>query len=149
MECLAHARQYEGRSEEKDNNTFRQSILEEPELVSALAQASVYFTQGYYDKAEPLFRSIPKSFSKYHVAASGLFNLLWLKDTPESKQEAMQLVDEYLKEADRNDPEVKPVVANFLKIKIELLKTDDWIKQLIKNRINQSTPDKHELQGPP
>lgn len=113
---------------EHDSNSFRQSILEEPELVAALAQASVYFSQGLYDKAEPLFRSIPKSFSKYHVAASGLFNLLWLKGTPESKQEAMQLVDEFLEEADRNDAEVKPVVANFLKIKIELLKTDSWLK---------------------
>ncbi len=111
-----------------EGNRFKESIIEEPELVSALAQASVYFTQGVYDKAEPLFRSIPKTFSKYHVAVSGLFNLLWLKDTPESKREAMQLVDEFLEEADRDDPEVKPVVANFLKIKIELLKTDEWLK---------------------
>jgi hypothetical protein len=109
-------------------NSFKESIFEEPESVSALAQASVFFTQGLLEKAEPLFRSIPKSFSKYHVAVSGLFNLLWLKNTPASKREAMQLIDVFLKEADRNDAEIKPVVANFLKIKIELLKNDEWLK---------------------
>lgn len=111
-----------------EGNRFRESIIEEPELVSRLAKASVFFSQGVFDQAEPLFRSIPKSFSKYHVAVSGLFNLLWLKDTEESRIEAMQLLDEFLDEADRNDPEVKPVVANFLKIKIELLKKDAWLK---------------------
>jgi len=109
-------------------NSFKESIFEEPEFVSALAQASVFFTQGLLEKAEPLFRSIPKSFSKYHVAVSGLFNLLWLKNTPDSKREAMQLIDKFLVEADRNDAEIKPVVANFIKIKIELLKKDEWLK---------------------
>lgn len=108
-------------------NRFKDSIIEEPELVSALAQGSVFFSQGLLEKAEPLFRSIPKSFSKYHIAASGLFNLLWLKDDKESKKEAMILIDEFLNEADREDPEVKPVVANFLKIKIDLLKKDEWL----------------------
>ena len=109
-------------------NRFKESIIEEPELVTALAQASVFFSQGILEKAEPLFRSIPKTFSKYHVAASGLFNLLWLKDTSESRMEAMQLIDDFLEEADREDEEIKPVVANFLKIKIDLLKKDEWLK---------------------
>jgi len=111
-----------------EGNSFKESIIEEPEHVSALAQASVFFTQGLFDKAEPLFRSIPKSFSKYHIAVSGLFNLLWLKDTPSSKKEAMILIDEFLEEANREDEEVKPVVANFLKIKIDLLQKDEWLK---------------------
>lgn len=111
-----------------EGNSFKESIIEEPELVTALAQASVFFSQGLLEKAEPLFRSIPKEFSKYHIAVSGLFNLLWLKDTPESKHEAMEIIDEFLNEANREDPEIKPVVANFLKIKIELLKNDEWIK---------------------
>lgn len=110
-----------------EGNRFKESIIEEPHSLTALAQASVFFSQGVYDKAEPLFRSIPKSFSKYHVAVSGLFNLLWLKDTPASRAEAMRLLDEFLEEADREDPEIKPVVANFLKIKIELLKKDEWL----------------------
>jgi len=118
---------------DKDNpvekgNSFKNSIIEEPELVTALAQASVFFTQGLFDKAEPLFRSIPKTFSKYHVAVSGLFNLLWLRNDENSRKEAMQLIDAFLAEANRNDPEIKPVVANFLKIKIELLKKDEWLK---------------------
>jgi hypothetical protein len=117
-----------GTAHPEKENRFRESIIEEPEFVSALAQASVYFSQGIYDKAEPLFRSIPKSFSKYHIAVSGLFNLLWLQDTSNSKMEAMRLVDEFLEEADREDPEIKPVVANFLKIKIDLLKKDEWLK---------------------
>lgn len=111
-----------------EGNRFKESIIEEPELVSALAQASVFFSQGLLEKAEPLFRSIPKSFSKYHIAVSGLFNLLWLKDTTASKQEAMAILDEFLEEANRNDPEIKPVVANFLKIKIDLLQKDEWLK---------------------
>jgi len=40
----------------------------------------------------------------------------------------MQLIDKFLAEADRNDAEIKPVVANFIKIKIELLKKDEWLK---------------------
>lgn len=112
-----------------EGNRFKESIIEEPNSLTALAQASVFFSQGVYDKAEPLFRSIPKSFSKYHIAVSGLFNLLWLKDTPASRAEAMRLLDEFLEEADREDPEVKPVVANFLKIKIELLKKDEWLQE--------------------
>lgn len=111
-----------------EGNRFKESIIEEPRSLTALAQASVFFSQGVYEKAEPLFRSIPKSFSKYHIAVSGLFNLLWLKDTPASRAEAMRLLDEFLEEADREDPEVKPVVANFLKIKIELLKKDAWLE---------------------
>jgi hypothetical protein len=111
-----------------EGNRFKESIIEEPDLVTALAQASVFFSQGLLEKAEPLFRSIPKSFSKYHIAVSGLFNLLWLKDTDASKKEAMHLIDEFLDEADRYDPETKPVVANFLKIKIDLLQKDEWLK---------------------
>lgn len=110
-----------------EGNRFKESIIEEPEHVAALAQASVFFTQGLFDKAEPLFRSIPKSFSKYHIAVSGLFNLLWLKDTAASKKEAMILINEFLEEANREDPEIKPVVANFLKIKIDLLQKDEWL----------------------
>lgn len=109
-------------------NRFKESIIDEPEHVAALAQASVFFTQGLFDKAEPLFRSIPKSFSKYHIAVSGLFNLLWLKNTPSSKKEAMMLINEFLEEANRDDADIKPVIANFLKIKIELLKKDEWLK---------------------
>lgn len=111
-----------------EGNRFKDSIIEEPELVAALAQASVFFSQGLFDKAEPLFRSIPKTFSKYHVAVSGLFNLLWLRNDQDSRHEAMRLVDTFLQEANRQDPEIKPVVANFLKIKIELLKKDAWLK---------------------
>jgi|GEM_PF-3833558 len=107
---------------------FKTSIIEEPDMVSTLAQASVFFSQGLLDKAEPMFRSIPKHFSKYHIAVSGLFNLLWLKGDPASQQEAMLLLDSFLEQADRNDAEVKPVVANFLKIKIDLLKKDQWLK---------------------
>ena len=111
-----------------EENRFRQSIIDEPELVSALAKASLFFSQGLLDEAEPLFRSIPKSFSKYHVAASGLFNVLWMQGEESARHEAKLLIDEFLHEADREDPEVKPVVANFLKIKIELLKKDQWLK---------------------
>ena len=111
-----------------EGNRFKESIIEEPELVAALAQASVFFSQGLFDKAEPLFRSIPKTFSKYPVAVSGLFNVLWLRNNAHSRHEAMQLVDTFLQEANRQDPEFKPVVANFLKIKIELLKKDEWLK---------------------
>ncbi len=115
-------------SDSEKPNRFRDSIIDEPEMLSALAQASVFFSQGMLDKAEPLFRSIPKDFSQYHIAVSGLFNLLWLREDPKSKEEAMHLIDEFLDEADRDNPEVKPVVANFLKIKIDLLKKDEWLK---------------------
>ncbi len=117
-----------GNTPPETSNRFKDSIIEEPERVVALAQASVFLSQGLYDKAEPLFRSIPKSFSKYHVAVSGLFNALWLRNEKNSRLEAMRLVDTFLQEANRDNPEVKPVVANFLKIKIELLKKDEWLK---------------------
>lgn len=106
--------------------SYKDSLITHPEMMTALAQGSLFLSQGLFDKAEPLLRSIPKDFAQYHVAVNGLFNLLWVKDTKETRLEAMQLINEFLEEADRENPDVKPVVVNFLKIKIDLLKQDEW-----------------------
>ena len=109
-----------------DQSAFIEEILYNPELVTQLTQAGLYFSHQHYDKAEPLFRSIPKSFPKYALAVLGLFNVLWAKNTRSARREAMQLVEQFLDEADRTDIESKPVVAHFLKIKIQLLRENLW-----------------------
>lgn len=108
------------------DSTYRKAIIDDPDTTARLAQAGIYFGHGMLDKAEPLFRSIPKTFPKYHVAASGLFNVLWAKGKSQAKLEAMQLLDQFLEEADRTDSDVKQVVANFIKIKINLIQDGHW-----------------------
>ncbi len=108
------------------DDTYQQQIIEDPETTAILAQAGVYFASGLYRKAEPLFRQIPKSYPKYPVAATGLFNVLWARGTPEAQREAMQIIEDFLAEADREDPQARPVLANFIKIKIDLLRKGVW-----------------------
>lgn len=96
-----------------------------PDLI--LAEAGLYFTQGKFEQAEPLFQQVLALHPLHPVASSGLFNVLWGIDSNDSKLAAQQVLNHFLKNANRDDLEVKPVAANFIKIKIGLLQKNEWL----------------------
>lgn len=113
-----------------DKRDFQHSLVNDPDSMIALTKAGLLFSEGLFAKAEPLFRQIPIDHPQYHVAVSGLFNVLWAKGTAESKEEAQTLLDHFLSTADRSNPQIKPVVANFIKIKIDLLQKGEWTREV-------------------
>lgn len=95
-----------------------------------LAEAGLYFTQGKFEQAEETFRKILDLQPLHPVASSGLFNTLWGLDSDDSKLAAQEVIEHFLKHANRDDREVKPVAAHFIKIKISLLQKDEWLLEV-------------------
>lgn len=92
-----------------------------------LAEAGLYFTQGKFEQAEPIFRQVLELQPLHPLASSGLFNVLWAMDTETSRLAAQEAINYFLNNANRDDVEVKPVAANFIKIKIGLLQKNEWL----------------------
>jgi tetratricopeptide (TPR) repeat protein len=113
--------EHEREPTQEDIDKVAQEIAESPELVTHLVQAGLYLSAGQHEKAEALFRKIPKDFPRYPLAASGLFGILWERGTEASRAEAIALMNEFIETADRNYPQVKPVLLNFMRIKVGLL----------------------------
>lgn len=95
-------------------------------VIATFMLAGLYYTQELYNKAEPLYKKIPKDFPKYPTALISLFHILWKKN---SKKEAINLIKTSLDEADKNDPEWELVIQDFIEIKKELIEKEIWLEK--------------------
>lgn len=98
-----------------------EEVEQSPGPFQDLMKAGIYLAAGDNEKAEYYFRRVPKDFPRYPLAVSGLFGILWERGTEASRAEAIAIMNEFIETADRNDPHVKPVLYNFMRIKVGLL----------------------------
>lgn len=125
---VVFARLRSAMNEESKHTTPRDEVdkvIEEVEQAPGpfqdLMKAGIYLAAGDNDKAEYYFRRVPKDFPRYPLAVSGLFGILWERGTEAARAEAIALMNDFIETADRDDPNVKPVLYNFLRIKVGLL----------------------------